>query len=75
MRLDSNSRFIAGFCAAAVIVLVTWLHVSGEALDERAARCEPEVTSPSATQRGEVSLGGDDTPRSSARVVGTAQRF
>lgn len=82
MRLDSNSRFIAGFCGAAVIVLVTWLHVNGETFNPRTVRCDGGVTPPSETQDctrcrldGAVSLETDDAPRSRVRIAGTAPRF
>jgi len=40
MPLDANSRFIAGVCSAAVILLATWFHGNGKNLDRALSHCE-----------------------------------
>ncbi|CAN7215975.1 hypothetical protein LJR143_000620 [Pseudoxanthomonas sp. LjRoot143] len=41
MPLDSNSRFIAGVCGVAVLLLVAWLHGNAQGIDHRIPSCDP----------------------------------
>lgn len=43
MPLDPNSRFIAGVCGVAVVLLLTWFHGNGQGFDRARSRCEPDV--------------------------------
>lgn len=40
MPLDANSRFIAGVCSAAVILLAAWFHGNGRNPDRALSHCE-----------------------------------
>lgn len=40
MPLDANSRFIAGVCSAAIILLAIWFHGNGKNRDRALSHCE-----------------------------------
>jgi hypothetical protein len=73
MPLDSNSRLIAGFCGAAVLLLATWLHGNGKGVAHGLARCEATSVAPSALRAACKDCDPDDARQAGAsRVAGEA---
>lgn len=86
MPLDSNSRFIAGVCGVAVLLLLTWLHATGTRAEGATPRCAtqalPMMDAANDCERCHreqapqdvVPVAADDAPRPAQRIASTAPR-